>query len=185
MINQPHGFSLLETIGSMAIVVIILLATSATYTNMSKENAFINDRMSALQTERLTILTLSNPKLCELLFAPTNLENPASMPFAGNLITATNHHFISLRTIPAGPTLPPVITEGERASELSPRLMIADNAAAQPGIQVEVTSMTPPTAKLIIRFNQQRLVRAVPNLEFLMKLKISDAINTTITGCSL
>lgn len=185
MIKTAGGFSLIETVGSMAVVAVMLLVTSSMYTNMSRENAFINDRMAALQTERLTILTLSNPKLCELLFDAANLQDPASMPFNGSTITATNHHFIKLKTVPGGPTLPPVITQDSRASELSPRLMIMPNSDPNPGIQVEVTSMTPPTAKLRIRFDQKRLVRAVPNLEFLMKLKISDPIATTITGCSL
>lgn len=163
----------------MAVVLgVIVMAMSSMLISVGKENRGLSEKLSSLDLQRAVTQSISNGALCSSMFNSGNLSNLAAP------IDSTNFspQVINLKSIPTGPTTPPLAALGEKASSLSQTLVI-DNAIGS--IKVLVTSASPPMGKLILSFDQSNLVRPLKNLEFPLQLTFSGPANAkTVVGCA-
>ncbi|MGZ3722109.1 MAG: type IV pilus modification PilV family protein [Bdellovibrionales bacterium] len=182
--TNSRGQSLIEVVIGLAVTAVIILTATTMQSSISKETNAASEKIAAMELEQGVVLALASVKTCKLFFAPANITNPASMPFDETKVSAKTPQFIALNQLPT--TMAPLATAGARVSPLSNSLNIRSNAVNPPGIQVAVTSMTPPSGKLYINFDDSKLVRAVHNLEFQIKFQMSGASgNMSIVGCGL
>jgi hypothetical protein len=143
--------------------------------HVSTEQRALAEKMTALELEGNILRALAKPASCSALFNVANLTSSTSLPFNPSVVTPTTSYNFALNEIrESGQS---VVAAGAIVSPATRTLKLNAATAAQPGIQIRVTSVNPPLAMVRINFDQSGLVRQIRNPEFQIRL-----ITTSVTG---
>ncbi|MGE3758877.1 MAG: type II secretion system protein J, partial [Pseudobdellovibrionaceae bacterium] len=172
--------SLIEVMITVLILGVIGAAMSSMLTSMSKENRGLSEKLASLDLLRQVSQILASNSLCNSMLASGNTAGGTGIPFNPGSITTTNTPSINLKSIPMGLGVT-LVEVGKKVSALSQSLFVEDSAG---GIKLFVVGGSPPVGKLVITFDQSKLVRPIKNIETLLELTLTGpAGSKTITGC--
>lgn len=185
LLGNQRGQSIVQVLISIGLMGILMTAFATMMTNQSRETQALTEKLASLDFSRTVTQYLSNSTTCSAMFAASNLVNSGSMPFDATSISTAAPYVFALKQLPSGGAASPTAVAGSQVSLLSNSLNLLDSSASPtPGIQISVSSISPPTANLLLNFDQGRLVRNIHNLTFPIGITVSGPVNnTTITGC--
>lgn len=176
--GNERGQAIVQVLVGAAIVGILIMAMVSMQILQVRENTALGEKLSAVELLRVTSATENDAAACNALFAPTNIVSPASLTFDATGVSAAAPFVITVRQIPGVGTSPPVATQNSPASPTSGSLFVPTG-----GIQIRVSS--PNSADLVVRFQQNRLVRPIHDVSVRLNLVSTGPLNnTTIVGCS-
>ena len=148
----------------------------AAQVNQARANRALGERLAALDFERTVSAVLKNQPTCSALLTSTNMVQSSIV--LSSAMASFNPPVIDLMAISLGGTN--LATPGNSASALADSLRVA---AA--GIKLTVTS--PNLGTLAIKFDQTKLIQAIPDLSFPVQLQSSSSdggISYNISGCT-
>lgn len=168
-LGKSDGQSLIQVLIAIAIMGIVLTAMTSLFANQNREYRALTEKLASNDAARAVTSAISGTS-CDSLVKAGNVAGSLSIP-AGT--SQSSPYVINLNSIPS-PGGFALISPGALPSPLSNTLTVLPVG----GIQLSVTSNS--TADLLIKFDQNKLVRPLSNLSFPLTLGTTGA---TITGC--
>ncbi len=161
---QQQGFSILEILIFSGIALIVSTAMMGLHISMSKENRALQEKIGTLEILRTINSALTGSGICQKLVEKENLHQAGDLPFdsRNSNIFPYKVSLLSIKSA-SGAVL---VSAGDVASPLIESLKIAKANAEQPGIELVIDSVVPPSAKIIVRFDPKGLIRTLKPLEF-------------------
>ncbi|MGE3759111.1 MAG: glycine-rich domain-containing protein [Pseudobdellovibrionaceae bacterium] len=183
ILKNSQGQSLIQVLITMAIMGILMVVMISMQVSQTRENRAISEKLASMDLQRFVTQALTSPDICSAMVASANLAIPTVFPF--NSTTTTFPYVFSLNSLPSPKSgSPPIATAGDQVSALAPSLALLSESSVPAGIQIKITSISPPSASLLLNFDQSKLVRPIRNLEFPINIMTSGPANaTTISGC--
>jgi type II secretory pathway pseudopilin PulG len=178
IVQAQKGQSLVQLLVTIGIMGVVMAALASMNSNMSRENRALGEQMASFDLARIVSTTLALPAGCDsLITKPNNLSAGSTFTFTD--APATYPFIINLNSVPQSATIDIVSLAKPQASPLSSSLQIKPVG----GIQIVLTSAT--TGSLQIHFDQNRLVRAIHDLEFPIAISTTPSGgNKTVGGCT-
>jgi type II secretory pathway pseudopilin PulG len=185
IMKTSAGFSLIEILVAVSIMIIMALGFSSLVFNQAKATRGLTEKQAAQDVNRSIMNALMNAKICSQLVKPTNLVNPGALPANISGVSETNPYRIPLKDVFLSEDLTIKLTAGSTTppSPISPTLTINPPDATPPGFELLVTS--PTSALLNVNFDRSKLVIPIHNLSYRISLASNGSLTSfKINGCS-
>ncbi len=185
-LNNQTGFALLQVMVALPIMAFMGIAMATMFAMQAKESRGLTEKLASLDLQRSASQFLTNSLVCNQLIQDSNLQTLGTTTFNKSIVTPGNPYNFSLKEVPLGGSAGALVTAGQLVSPLSNSLRLNPNTgSANDGIRLSITSVNPPVGKLLLNFDQSRLVRGIKNLEIPLNLAFSSLSPTSVkvVGC--
>jgi hypothetical protein len=152
--------------------------------SQQKENKALTEKVAAIDFQRVIRQIISNVNTCNELLKPGNITGGESkLAFNQSLPTPDQPYPLKLIKVAE-------ISAGGQVSAWTSNLTVLANNGTQNGFQIEVSSVNlgnnTAEGNLRVKFDNARLVRAIPDLKIPISMVINpvSATNVKITTCN-
>lgn len=180
MARNQSGQSLVQVLVAVGLMGMMIMVITSAQVNQRRETQALSEKMASLELQRTVTLLLNNPMECSKLVDPANLTVANSTTFDASSISPNNPYILRLNAVSPNPGSPRA--DGNPVSPLTNSLVLQKATPTSSGVEIVVTSISPPIAKLNLRFDQTRLVRPVKEPQLDLSLNMTGPANATVIG---
>ncbi|RYZ79893.1 MAG: type II secretion system protein, partial [Proteobacteria bacterium] len=180
LLHTDRGFSLIETLISIAIVATLSIALLSILDTQNKELGSISDKLAVKDLESFSQKILSSSKNCGCIMQGKHL-NVSTLRWSNPEFLSLQAAFIDLNG--CVPTGPPMVEVGKQIGS-SPRVVPESIKIGQ--AQPLNRTLGEYAANLEIQFDQKKLLRSIKPISITLALKVDPAsgafMNCAVTG---